>query len=164
MTDFEQELQLIEKERDDIERSIKNILSEPFMKKTNEKPITQRIEDLKMQKNNIETESRKFLQHKKDLEEKIAAKKALLQKQTYERDTLEVDYTKAKEDFTELYGNRGPTEEDAVKGLISMEPGKYTNMLADLVMGDAPSWAKLDFLERDRDNIESGPNGIKVEI
>ena len=80
VTDFEQELQLIEKERDDIERSIKNILSEPFMKKTNEKPITQRIEDLKMQKNNIETESRKFQQHKKDLEERITAKKAQFQK------------------------------------------------------------------------------------
>jgi hypothetical protein len=37
---------MIERERDDIERSIKSILSEPFMRKNNEKPIMQRIEDL----------------------------------------------------------------------------------------------------------------------
>ena len=39
-------------------------------------------------------------------------------------------------------------------------------MLTDLVMGDSstPSWAKLDFLDRDRDNIESGPAGVKIEI
>lgn len=60
VTDFESEYKLIEKERDDIERSIKNILSEPFMRKANEKPITQRIEDLKMQNNEIDKEVRKF--------------------------------------------------------------------------------------------------------
>jgi|LakMenE01Jun11ns_1017448.scaffolds.fasta_scaffold9824782_1 hypothetical protein len=37
---------MIEKERDDIERSIKSIMAEPFLRKNNEKPIVQRIEDL----------------------------------------------------------------------------------------------------------------------
>jgi hypothetical protein len=37
---------MIEKERDDIERSIKSIMAEPFLRKNNEKPIAQRIEDL----------------------------------------------------------------------------------------------------------------------
>lgn len=39
VTDFESELKIIEKERDGIERSIKSILSEPFMRKNNEQPI-----------------------------------------------------------------------------------------------------------------------------
>lgn len=43
-----------------------------------------------------------------------------------------------------------------------MDAGKYTNMLTDLVMGEAPSWAKLDFL--DRDNNAEGMKGIKNEI
>jgi len=35
-------------------------------------------------------------------------------------------------------------------------------MLTDLVMGDAPNWARLDFL--DRDQSESGPKSVKDEI
>ena len=44
-----------------------------------------------------------------------------------------------------------------------MDTGKYTNMMTDLVMGEAPSWAKLDFLDRDK-NREEGPKGIREEI
>lgn len=39
ITDFESELKMIVKERDDIERSINSVISEPFMRKNNEKPI-----------------------------------------------------------------------------------------------------------------------------
>lgn len=59
------------------------------------------------------------------------------------------------------YGN-APTEADAVKSLIQMDTGKYTNMLTDLVMGD-PGWEKLNFLDRDPDRL-SGPEGLKHEI
>ena len=48
------------------------------------------------------------------------------------------------------------------EGLIQMDANKYTNMLTDLVMGD-PSWAKLDFLERETDQV-AGPEGVKNEI
>lgn len=87
-----------------------------------------------------------------------------MQKQTYEHDTLSVDYNKAKEEFKSRYGEMAPTEADAVRGLIQMDSQKYTNLLTDLVMDDtpAPNWARLDFLERDRDL--SGPDGIKNEI
>jgi len=51
---------MIEQERDNIERSIKSILSEPFMKKNNEKPIMQRIEDLQMQLRDAENNSKKI--------------------------------------------------------------------------------------------------------
>lgn len=97
---------------------------------------------------------------RKELEEEITKKKSALALVTYEKDTLTIDYNKAKEDFNAIHGNKGPTETDAVQGLIQMDAGKYTNMLTDLVMGagDAPSWAKLDFLEHDQ------PKNIKTEI
>jgi hypothetical protein len=60
VTDFESELKMIEQERDNIERSIKSILSEPFMKKNNEKPIMKRIEDLQMQLRDAENNAKKI--------------------------------------------------------------------------------------------------------
>lgn len=49
---------MIEKERDDIERSIKSIMSEPFLRKNNnEKPIHQRIEDLHIKLTDINKHS-----------------------------------------------------------------------------------------------------------
>lgn len=39
-------------------------------------------------------------------------------KATYEKDRLSVDYNKAKEDFKAIHGEKGPTETDAVQGLI----------------------------------------------
>ena len=75
---------------------------------------------------------------------------------------MQVDYNKAKDEFTQRYGNKAPSEADAVQGLIQMDANKYTNMLTDLVMGD-PSWAKLDFLERETDQV-AGPEGVKNEI
>ena len=105
VTDFESELKMIEQERDNIERSIKSILSEPFMKKNNEKPIMQRIEDLQMQLRDAENNAKKIQLVRKDLEEQLVAKRAEHQKFTYERDMLSVDYNKAKEDFKERYGN-----------------------------------------------------------
>ena len=39
-----------------------------------------------------------------------------------------------------------------MQGLIKTDPGAYTSMMTDLVMGHAPGpepiWAKLPFLER----------------
>lgn len=105
VTDFESELKMIERERDDIERSIKSILSEPFMRKNNDKPIMQRIEDLQMQLREIDSNAKKIQAHRKDVEEQISAKRAAFQKLTYERDILSVDYNKAKEEFKERYGN-----------------------------------------------------------
>ena len=46
-----------------------------------------------------------------------------------------------------------------VQNLIQTDAGRYTNMLADLVMGDAPNWARLDFLDRD-----SGAKNVRDEI
>lgn len=60
---------MIERERDDIERSIKSILSEPFMRKNNEKPIMQRIEDLSIQLREVDNNAKKIQLHRKDLEE-----------------------------------------------------------------------------------------------
>lgn len=47
---------------------------------------------------------------------------------------------------------------------MQQDSGKFANMLSDLVMGEAPSWAKLDFLDRDNENKEIGPKGIQKEI
>lgn len=105
---------MFEVERDNIERSIKSILSEPFMKKSNEKPIMQRLEDLQMQLRDAENNAKKIQLARKDIAEQISAKRAENQKLSYERDTLSVDYNKAKEEFQERYGNQGPTEADVV--------------------------------------------------
>ena len=45
VTDYMSELKELERDRDNIERSIKSIMSEPFLKKHNEKPIQQRIDE-----------------------------------------------------------------------------------------------------------------------
>jgi hypothetical protein len=75
-----------------------------------------------------------------------------LQKLKGETSYLSGEHGKAKEVFKEAHANRGPTEHDAVKGLIDTDPAKYTTMMTDLAMGGgasaAPIWANLPFLER----------------
>ena len=66
---------------------------------------------------------------------------------------LQGEHGKAKEDFREMQANRGPTEQDAMQGLLKADPGAYTTMMTDLAMGvgaagSEPLWAKLPFLER----------------
>lgn len=113
-----------------------------------------------MQLREVDNNAKKIQAHRKEIEEQISAKRAAFQKLTYERDTLSVDYNKAKEEFKERYGNQGPTEADVVQNLIQTDASRYTNMLTDLVMGDAPNWARLDFLDREK----SGPKSVKDEI
>ncbi len=46
-----------------------------------------------------------------------------------------------------------------VQNLIQTDADHYTKMLADLVMGDAPNWARLDVLDPD-----SGAKNVRDEI
>ena len=58
-----------------------------------------------------------------------------------------------QEEFkTRQDARKGPTENDAVHGLIKMDAAKYSTLMTDLAMGvptqgNAPIWANLPFLE-----------------
>ena len=114
-----------------------------------------------MRHTEIEKHTKKVLARRKELEEEVTKKKDAFKLLKYQKGTLTIDYNKAKEDFKTIHGNKGPTETDAVQGLIQMDVGKYSNMMTDLVMGEGggPSWAKLPFLEHDNDRKD-----IKTEI
>jgi len=62
----------------------------------------------------------------------------------------------------EEHAGKGPTEQDAVQGLINLDPAKYASMMTDLAMGGTgagrPLWANLPFLER-----PSGAGGDKMD-
>ena len=76
VTDYISELSEIERERDNIERSIKSIMSEPFLKKHNEKPMQQRIDELSDKLNGLDKIAKKFSVGKQENEESLQKKKS----------------------------------------------------------------------------------------
>lgn len=70
------------------------------------------------------------------------------------------EHEKANEAWRDKHEKIGPTETDAVKGLLTTDPARYTTLMTDLRYGGGetaePLWAKLPFLERG--DIESLKN------
>ena len=64
----------------------------------------------------------------------------------------------------------GPTENDAVHGLIKMDAAKYSTLMTDMAMGvptqgNAPIWANLPFLEQTEMKTDGDPKKqMKSEI
>ena len=55
-----------------------------------------------------------------------------------------------------MESKQGPSEQDAVNGLMKMDAAKYSTLMTDLAMGAqgssaAPIWANLPFLEQAKD-------------
>lgn len=88
---------MIEKERDNLERSISTILKEPFMRRGEDQPITVRIQKLKEQLLDAEKKAKASQEERARLKEEIAQKKEENMRQAYEFDKLEIDLKAAKE-------------------------------------------------------------------
>jgi len=110
-----------------------------------------------------ETKSKESAAERKKNDEVLDKLRKDVEKLKHEKMIREVDYKKAKEDFTREHGNKGVTEADAVKGLISMDATKYAHTLTDLVIGGDPSWKSLNFFDRDNEDADK-PEGIKRDI
>ena len=71
-----------------------------------------------------------------------------------------------------MESKQGPSEQDAVNGLLKMDAAKYSTLMTDLAMGapgatGAPIWANLPFLEQvqDRQGEQADPKKqMKNEI
>ena len=71
-----------------------------------------------------------------------------------ETQQIEGSHKVVQEEFKDRQDNRkGPSEQDAMHGLIKMDAAKYSTLMTDLAMGvpsqgNAPIWANLPFLEQ----------------
>ena len=152
VTDLEGEIRKIEEERDHLERSIRNVTTEPFMRKEGQSLLA-RLADLEL-KVKEKTQISKALKEEEAKKSEISAKiKAELSRNTGERDYLLGEHKKASEDFKGKVGSKNSiSENDAMSGLQQMDAARYTQMMTDLAMGGtntaAPEWANLNFLER----------------
>ena len=88
-----------------------------------------------------------------------------------ETQQIEGSHKAVQEEFKERQDNRkGPSEQDAVHGLIKMDAAKYSTLMTDLAMGvptqgNAPIWANLPFLEQTQQRSDGDPKKmIKDEI
>lgn len=154
-TDLETEIQKIADERDHLERTIRNVTAEPFLRKEGQS-MQARMAELELK---VKEKSR-IAQTLKDEEGKKAEtankSRAELQRLTGERDYLAGEHKKASEDFKAKHGRTagsGPTGIDAMNGLNNMDSKRYEQMMTDLAMGGndnsaAPAWANLPFLDR----------------
>ena len=96
----------------------------------------------------------------------------MLQKLTGEAREVEGSHGKVKENYQEKMENRqGPTEADAVTGLMKMDAAKYSTLMTDLTMGGAgpagaPIWANLPFLEQqiEQPGQKDPKKALKAEI
>lgn len=76
----------------------------------------------------------------------------LMHKLTGETNQIEGSHKAIQEEYKQRQESRvGPSENDAVHGLLKMDAAKYSNLMTDLAMGEpashAPIWANLPFLE-----------------
>jgi len=87
-----------------------------------------------------------------------------------ERTELENNHKKIKEEYQEFHDNkRGPTQADAMKGLLTMDAARYGNLMQDLNMGNnkasEPIWANLPILGQPNGHPSQDPmTNIKTEI
>ena len=153
VTDLESEIRKIEEERDHLERSIRNVTTEPFMRKEGQSLLA-RLADLEL-KVKEKTQIARALKEEEAKKSEVSNKlKSELSRYTGERDYLLGEHKKASEDFKSKYGNKPSSinEKDAMSGLAQMDAARYTQLMTDLAMGGgdtaAPEWANLNFLER----------------
>lgn len=76
-----------------------------------------------------------------------------MHKLTGETNQIEGSHKAIQEEYKQKQESRvGPSENDAVHGLLKMDAAKYSNLMTDLAMGEpashAPIWANLPFLEQ----------------
>ena len=136
-----------------MERSIRNVTTEPFMRKEGQSLLA-RLADLEL-KVKEKTQIARALKDEEAKKSEVSNKiKAELSRHTGERDYLLGEHKKASEDFKSKYGNKPSSinEKDAMSGLAQMDAARYTQLMTDLAMGGgdtaAPEWANLNFLER----------------
>ena len=112
--------------------------------------IPAKIAELKMLIANKERD----LKASKETDEKLTKeledrKEKVMQLRATEKH-LTGEHQKAKDEFESNTKNRGPTEQDAVKGLLAEDPRRFNTLMTDLVMTGGksaePNWAHLDFL------------------
>lgn len=144
-----EEIREITIEKEGIERSLRQIATEPFMRKEGQS-VASRIADLELKLK----ERTAVATARKEEETKLAAqnkqKKTALQKLQGERDYLSGEHSKATADFRTTHQNRSINEQDAAKGLLETDSKLYSRTLTDLAMGgsERPIWANLPFLDR----------------
>lgn len=138
---------------DGIERSIRNVTAEPFLRKNDDgNSVAVRINDLQQRLAAKEKSARLLKDQENTVLQTLQENK--LEHEGLERDKrdLEHKHSKIKVDFNDKFDKeRGPSEQDAFNGLLKMDPTKYASTMVDLAMGvpqDAgPIWANLPFME-----------------
>lgn len=149
-TEVENEIRTIEDERDKLERHVRNMSTEPFMRKPGQS-VANRVADLEL-KNKEKGAIASQLKAEETKKGAQAAKmKAELQKLLGERDYLSGEHGKVSAEFQATAANRQLNQGDAMKGLMDADQAKYSQTMTDLAMGyegAEPVWARLPFLER----------------
>ena len=159
VTDLEGELGQIAEERDQIERSIRNVTAEPFLPKDGGQSLAARITQLQTRVNAQTKEAHRLKAVEAEVADDHAAKKAALTVLQAQTKDLAAQHGATLDAFrAEQANHKGPTEQEVGKGLLGADPGKFTTTMTDLYMGGAdtaaPIWAKLPFLERATDEAD----------
>jgi chromosome segregation ATPase len=163
--EIENEIKQIQSERDDLERTITNIISGPFMRKEGQS-MQQRMAELEHKVKEKSSLAAKL--HEECMKKKDAADKAEqeLNKLRGQRDYLAGEHKQATEEFKQKHATnqnaRQPNSFDTVVALHNTDQSKYNTMMDDLRQnhtetGAAPAWANLPFLDRMPANAHTDP-------
>ena len=114
VADIENELNEVIAERDNTERSIRNVTAEPFMKREEGNSVATRVEDLKDRLRQKEQEAKEFVEAAKKTQEEHAELKHQVDSLGRDKRDLETKHSKIKGDFQDnMDRNRGPSEQEA---------------------------------------------------
>ena len=99
VTDLENELNGIIEHRDGIERSIRNVTAEPFLKKDSGQTIAMKIVDLKEKLREKEKLCRTLKEQERGTKTRFDAQKAELEKLTGAKNTKEGEHQEIRKNF-----------------------------------------------------------------
>ena len=99
VTDLEAELQSIQEHRDGIERSIRNVTAEPFMKKDSGQSIAMKVVDLKEKLTEKDRLARALKEQERELKTAFDEKKGNLDRLKGMKNTKEGEHQTVKDNF-----------------------------------------------------------------
>ena len=162
MGQLNDDLESIVRERDNIERRIKNVTAEPFIAKQEGKSMATRIATLNSKLNEKEKIAGKHKHEENEKLDELEKKKTEIMKLEAQVEAQKSLHEEARRKFnTETRADVNYTE--VIRGFYHSDEKKFSNTLSDLHMEGndklTPLWADLDFL----DHGEFGDNDLIKE-
>jgi len=162
--DLKEKIREVEHEKDELEKRLNDLITEPFLKRESGTSSHNRIKKLEMEKEEKDKIIRNFKERLLKQEEKLAMKEVECERQTALKKEADEKYEEIK---IKHEGSGEMTVDTVQKQLMKIDPSAFRQTMQDLnYQGTEPMWNMAEYNNNDEDieiNIDD-PKSLLKEI